>query len=346
MGGRPRLTKSASGGDAFTLVELMVAGVVLVILLAIIFSITSQTSRLWKSTNSKITAFQNARAAFEALTRNLSQATLNHYYDYYDQNWQHVDAGGINGTAANYGRFSELEFVSGPAAGVFTNGAAGKVSHALFFQAPLGKVDDTNLAIESASMMNALGYYVEFGGRSQYDQIPKFLQGAAGSDRKAFRLIEWTQPAEKLEIYDKSFLSNKPWDWFARPVAAGGHSRVMADNVVALVVLPMSQVGDLAFAPQYFYDSTPASGYDSARSYLLPALLQVTLVAIDEDSAQRLRQVYGDTAAPLIPSGAFSQASQYESDLKKLVANLNGENGGPRLNYRVFSTVIATKEGQ
>ena len=319
----------------------MVATVILAFILVIIFSIVSQTGSLWRSTSSKITAFQNARAAFEAVTRNLGQATLNHYDDYYDASWNHTTASATN-TPVHYGRFSELEYVSGPAASLFAT-VGGKVSHAAFFQAPLGKTDSTNLVIESPNMLNALGYFVEFGGRSQYDQIPKFLQGAAGSDRKAFRLIEWVQPAERLEIYDKARLGGQPWGWFQNSISTNGYCRVMAENVIALIVLPKKDATN-ALSTKYFYDST-TTNYVADRSFLLPPLLQVTLVAIDEDSAQRLRTKYGTAQPALIPAGAIEDIQNYDSDLEALEKNLNGANGGPKLNYRVFSTTVTTKEG-
>jgi uncharacterized protein (TIGR02599 family) len=328
----------------FTLVELLVATVILAFILMIIFSIVSQTGSLWKSTSAKITAFQNARAAFEAVTRNLSQATLNHYYDYYDSGWKHTTATATNAVPAHYGRYSELQYVSGPAATLFSS-PGGKVSHAAFFQAPLGKTDNTNLVVESPNMLNALGYFVEFGGRSQYEQIPKFLQGRAESDRKGFQLIEWIQPAEKLAIYDKAHLGGQPWAWFLNAIPTGEYCRVMADNIVALIILPKKNSDNLSLSSSYFYDSS-TTNYIADRSHLLPPLLQVTLVAIDEDSARRLREVHGDSQPPLIPAGAFQNIQSYDQDIKALEETLQGANGGPRLNYRIFSTTVSTREGE
>lgn len=329
-----------SKADGFTLVELLVACAVLMTILVVIFNIVSQTSNLWRSTSSKITAFQSARAAFEAVTRNLSQATLNHYIDYYDANWRHTTAAG--GQAANYGRFSELEFVSGPAAELLPS-ASGKVTHAVFFQAPLGRTDDEDLRIESPGMLNAAGYFVEFGPASTYSQIPRFLQGRTASDHPGFRLIEWVQPSEKLTLYDSSYNAGQQWAWFQQALASRQYCRVMAENIIALVILPRG-ADNTALGIKYSYDSTTAT-YVEDRSYLLPPLLQVTMVAIDEDSAQRLRDVYGTSQPPLVPAGAFQTIASYDHDLAELESVLAGNRGGPRLNYRVFSTTISTKEG-
>jgi len=321
-------------------VELLVACAVLMTILVVIFNIVSQTSNLWRSTSSKITAFQSARAAFEAVTRNLSQATLNHYIDYYDANWRHTTA--VGGQAANYGRFSELEFVSGPASALLPS-LPGKVTHAVFFQAPLGRTDASDLRIESPGMLNAVGYFVEFGRASAYSQIPRFLQGRTASDRAGFRLVEWVQPSEKLTLYDTAYAAGQQWVWFQQALADGRYCRVLAENIIALIILPRGE-GNLPLDTKYFYDST-TSTYVADRSYLLPPLLQVTMVAIDEDSAQRLRDVYGASQPPLVPAGAFQTIADYDRDLAELETVLAGDRGGPRLNYRVFSTTISTREG-
>lgn len=325
----------------FTLVELLVASAILILILAIVFSITTQISGIWRGTNNKITAFQNARAAFEGLTRSINQATLNSYYDYYDSSWNLRPAGSTNFVPSNYGRRSELEYISGPVDQLFS-GAGSKLTHSVFFQAPTGYVSDTNYQMESSSLMSALGFYVEYAGASKYDQLPRFLRSQAQADRPAFRLVEWLQPAEKLGIYDPSQSPTNRGVWYTAAVASGTQSRVVADNIVALVIAPKSTQTDTTLAPTYFYDSSPAT-YDQARSHLLPPLLQVTMVAIDEDSAARLRRAYPNTTPPLT-TGLFQQASQYDSDLTRLKSILNGETGGPKLNYRVFSTTIDTRE--
>ncbi len=333
-------TKPTRSG--FTLVELMVAAVILIFILGLVFSITTQISGIWRGANSKITAFQNARAAFEGVTRNINQATLNSYYDYYDASWIARPAGATNFAPANYGRRSELEYISGPADQLFSTGVGSKLTHSVFFQAPTGYVSNTNFQMESSSLMSALGFYVEYTNASKYDQLPRFLRSQTQADRQAFRLIEWLQPSEKLGIYDPTQSPTNRGAWYTSAVASGSQSRIIADNIVALIIAPKSNQTDTALAPNYFYDSSPAS-YDRDRSHLLPPLLQVTMVAIDEDSAARLRKIYPNSTPPLT-TGLFQQASQYESDMTRLKAVLNGETGGPRLNYRIFATTIDTRE--
>jgi uncharacterized protein (TIGR02599 family) len=325
----------------FTLLELMVASAIFLLVLGLVFTITNQTSKLWKSTNAKISTFQGARAAFDALTRSLGQATLNHGYDYYDSSWKRREAGATTFTPAHYGRWSDLRYLSGPAADVLPSGGADRVTHAAFFQAPLGRVEDADKYAESAGLMNAIGFHVEYADPADYEPRPQFMN-APSNGRKRFLLLQTIQPSEALAIYDPAKAGTNSKDWITRALASD-QTRVMAENVVALVIMPMKEPGIPVKSGDFAYDSFPLT-YDPEISHLLPPMLQVTLVAIDEDSAARLQQVNGGARPNLVPAGAFKAPSAFEADLDDLKKTLNGDNGGPRLNYRVFTSTIQTKE--
>src|ERR1700677_4331589 len=85
--GRRCCCRARAGG--FSLLEMLVSMAILGLIMAIVLSMTQQTSSLWKNTSGKIEGFRNARTAFDAMTRTLSQATLQTYYDYQDShgNW-------------------------------------------------------------------------------------------------------------------------------------------------------------------------------------------------------------------------------------------------------------------
>lgn len=333
----------AAKNRAFTLVELMVASAIFLILLGVIFTITSNTSKLWKSTNAKISTFQNARAAFDALTRNLSQATLNHGYDYYDSSWKRRDPLSTTFIPAHYGRWSDLHYLSGPATEVLPTSIGEVSTHAAFFQAPLGRVEDVVEYADSTSLVNAIGYHIEFADAGKYEPRPNFLESPA-KPRKRYQLLQTIQPSEELSIYDPALQASNPRAWVDRALASQ-RTRVMAENIIALVILPMAKQEDTSLAPDYTYDSKPAN-YDEVRSHLLPPLIQVTLVAIDEDSAVRLQEKHGNAAPPLVPADAFKSAANYADDLDKLKQRLEGAEGGFRVNYRIFTATIQTKEGR
>ena len=83
----------------FTILEVLVATTVLMLLMVVLFGIFSGVTSAWTRSTQRIDAFQSARVAFDRVTRMLSQATLNVYWDYDNPNQPTV-----------YRRQSELAF--------------------------------------------------------------------------------------------------------------------------------------------------------------------------------------------------------------------------------------------
>ena len=75
---------------------------VLAILGVVLLGMLWETQRIWTSSTRRTEAFREARAAFESLSRNLSQAALRSYWDYDDAN-----------DPTTYVRRSELRFPFG-----------------------------------------------------------------------------------------------------------------------------------------------------------------------------------------------------------------------------------------
>ncbi len=111
----PSVRRDRRSPAAFTLVELLVSMVLLILIVAIVLQMSDQTGKIWHDSASKIQSFQDARAGFEAMTRKLSQATLNTYYDYYDaKNRPRKSLTGsdlVNFTPSRYDRISDLHFI-------------------------------------------------------------------------------------------------------------------------------------------------------------------------------------------------------------------------------------------
>lgn len=135
----------------FTLVELLVSIAVLVVIMGILLSITDQTQQTWKRTTGKIEQFREAREGFESMTRRLSQATLNTFWDYDDAK-----------APTRYVRQSELRFVVGDTATLAGSGRD-YVSQGVFFQAPLGFTADGSSADGLETLLNTWGYFIEYG---------------------------------------------------------------------------------------------------------------------------------------------------------------------------------------
>lgn len=334
---------------AFTLVELMVSMVVLLILAMVVFSITSVTAKIWKNTNTKIDSFQNARAAFESLTRTLSQATLNTYWDYYKDSAGLV-LSGSSGVIDHYGRNSELHFICGQASSLITSsttisGASPAVrpTHAIFFVAPTGETTQPSSAADPDfqglnKLLNAVGYYIEFNDDKR--ERPAFLSSTPGTLRYRYRLMQITQPAENLAIYNPTASSNA---WFNVAIA-NGNARPIAENIIALIIQPKRSMADVpALAADYAYDSRTTNTSRLVQRHQLPPLVQITMVALDESSAVQIAAQSGTAAPSIIPAASFTNANGVTEtanpDLDNLINYLNTH----RYTYRVFTSNVLIK---
>lgn len=382
---RPR-----SPSAAFTLIELLTAMTVLLIMVLVMVGMTNQTNKIWRSSRARITAFQQARNAFERVTSTLSQATLTTYLDYYEappsvnsrsdvlrralrdfnNDPQAYSLAAAAFKPATYDRASDLQFVCGQSEvgvsplikprGVVSGTRPG---HALFFEAPIGYVADPNAGAASNGfknlnrVLNAVGYYVEFanGNDPKLKKVPAFIKNPV--DNWRFRLMEFNQPSQYLSIYSSKVSYVNPGSWFALAVDPAvtpplAPTFAVADNILALIVRPKvanpTPNAPLAteIAPNYAYDSklyfTPVTS-DIAKlsKNQLPPLVQVTLVAIDSDSADRLALQYGSSPPPLVEvsnqTGLFDDVLNYDRDLATLQTTLQNR----RITYRTFVTDVS-----
>lgn len=360
----------------FTLVELLVSTAIITLLTLILVSITNQTNNVWRYTTGKAEQFRGARNAFDTVTNRLSQATLNTYWDYNDPK-----------APARYERRSELRFVSGRKS-VSTGEAllgdangAKRVSHSVFFHAPLGFVQQgagqRSKYNGLSNLLNVWGYYVELDDDD--GTRPSFINtlNPPVPLRKRFRLMEFMQPAEQLQSY--SFTSGtvaaatnnedyKKLEWF-KPIVNNTDApvHVLSENIIALILLPqltkqdredvIKQGGGGVLAPKYDYDSTSIgdAGVGAVdRKYIdtrnqLPPIIQVTLVAIDEQSALRMSDADQSQLRDLI-EGQFERAVDFEKDLNLDSSNNNAslENKlvAMKANYRVFTTNVPIRSAK
>ncbi len=269
----------------FTVLELLIASTVMIIVLAMVLQMTAAVADVWKNTSSKISAFQGARAGFDAMARSLGQATLMSYHDYVDGGnppQPRTSAAGF--TPLGYARASELHFLSGPAntlvPGANTNNTQG---HAVFFQAPLGVVKQPADFRGLNNLLNAVGFFLEYADDKSV--WPDFIRNLMGSEtRRRFRLMQWVQPSEEFAvynstkptgsqyIYDRTWISNGLVDLgFSgiSPPAGKSRPRAIGSNIVMMVIRPqisfidedqlVGPITDNRFggklAPRYLYDS-------------------------------------------------------------------------------------------
>ncbi|MEA3212477.1 MAG: hypothetical protein QOE70_5534 [Chthoniobacter sp.] len=301
--------------SGFTLVELMVSMAILIIIIGIMVAATDQAGQLARRTTGKIEQFQEARHGFEKMTRRLSEATLNTYWDYYDVNNKVRDSINYKDfTPVNYGRQSELRFRSGSMTKLLgtADSSVYRPTHGIFFQAPVGEVEDRPPVVTPQSnqdkqmldeTLNTWGFFLEIASDKEF--IPPFLVGLQ-KERIRSRMLELRQSTETLNIYKETAYAGNPdpMKWFTKPLLLkAGQStprpvRILAENVVALIMLPRLSQNDERLrtksnkAPlslDYEYDSTATkSDPEINPKNQLPPVVQVVMVAVDEISARRL----------------------------------------------------------
>lgn len=327
---------SQSKVAGFTLIELLVSMAIMSILMLTITTVIGETQKAWTQSVSRATQFREARGAFDRIVRSISQSTLNTYWDYYRENNDDPLE-----PPSGYIRRSELHFICGPASSLLT--ATGVSSHAIFFQAPLGVSDDAQYE-KLSHLLSARGYFIQHGSDAPFR--PSFLSGLASPPvRHRFRLMEFAPPTENNLVYAM------PEDWYkSAGTASNNYARPIAENLVALFISPKVSRDDVSngrpptyIAPDYRYDSRQDSepGPNQGTQHLLPPLVEVTLVAIDEASALRLEDMNGSDMPNLLSgSGAqFGDASRFREDLAALEAYLVEQ----KLNFRVFTTTVALR---
>ena len=365
----PRSLRAGSLVAGFTIIELLVATVVFSGLLLILAVTTNQTAEVWRRGAAKVEQFQGARRGFESMTRRLSQATLNTYWDY---DYEVTGSGSgrkmnVNDPPLGYSRQSELRFRSGLMEKLAPKEGVLRPTHGVFFQAPLGLIEDEDVLEMDrrrlkrlGDLLNSWGYFVEVG--TDEANIPTFLKGHA-KPRIRSRLMQFMEPTErarlddpeaKADTSDKQLLIDNPnWDlpwngWFADALKKTEPPvRVLSENIIALIILPRLSQQDEAdrlsqkpaksvLSPLYDYDSKRNSNRAAAVAdplnpkitgepndvpeavnpkNQLPPVVTVAMVAIDEMSAQRLRDTAGeDPALGVKWEGLFTKAQLLEDD--------------------------------
>lgn len=326
----------------FTLVELLVSTALITTLLVILVGIVDQTSKTWRYTTSKVEQFRSARQGFEAITRRLAQATLNTYWDY-DK---------ISGPQ-KYVRQSELRFFAGTLPEDTAPPGATRVTHSVFFQAPLGFSDEKDFdGLET--LLNTSGFFVEFA--SDLPSRPDFINRMVPPvlQRHRFRLMEFMQASNRLQVYTPS-----PAGWLKDLFTATAPATVpvfsRAENVIALVVLPKlapeEDPSGTRLSPGYTYSSTFDRANDPTINSLnqLPPLVQITLVGLDEGSAAKIAREAGNGTMPELglaalfktgyPGSAEKHADRFMEDLEILKKTLADR----RLTYRIFTTQVSIR---
>lgn len=337
---------------AFTLVELLVSMGVLAIIMMVSVSVIVQTQKAWSHGSARIEQFREARVAFEAITQSLSQAVLNTYHTYRYASGDLVPASAQD-APEQYVRHSELQFICGQANDLLNGASSLAGGHAVFFQAPLGVVERDGYE-GMRQLLCGRGYFVMYGSDDGW------RPAHVTQSRTRFRLMEYRPNAESNSVYDKT---QGPGKWFldansslvtaSETATNRGFTRPAAENIVALIISPRLAGSKEAIgkdpteiATKYEYDSTlianPTTNNPQGTQHLLPPVVMVTLVAIDEASARHLEEKYGGAIPPLVMPSDFKNTSNYETDLRAVEQRLLAE----KLTYRIFSSAVTLRNSK
>lgn len=304
----------------------------LVLLLVMLMTMTNHTTAIVRTASSRVDAFQTARMAFDTITRRLSQATMNTYWDYYNSTNQRRDpTASANFVPATYGRASDLHFL------IQANSHFGQ---SFYFAAPEARSADATRD-QAQGLLNAIGYFVQYGGDDA------FRPGLITKPRYRYRLMQAIQPTENFQVYS----SGTSGTWMLAPNGAAGSAWPIADNVIALIAWPrLSTLEDLSgtsISTNYQYDSRvtpPASGKLPIQYAQMPPTVQVTMVVIDEPSSVRM-DTAGNTEPKVISdalANLFTDVTKYQQDLDSLTGALSQA----RINYEVFGSTVSLRESK
>jgi len=311
----------------FTLLEALITLAVLLVVLVAVMQFMTNVDQAWKSAATD--SFAEAQDAFETVAQNLASATLAPYQDYADSS----GAFRANTSFApdHLARRSDLDFVCVPGSGA--NGLptmTGRTTSGcgVFFLAPNGYTQ-TYAHTGMEHLLNAMGYFVEFGD----NPAPNFIQ----THSWRWRLKQVMQPAESLQIF--AMMPYSTWTssaWIQQIIPSGTPVSVLAENVVALIVLPERAANDsgAALAPAFSYDSRDTT--NRLTLYQLPPRVRLVLVAMNQISATRLAEQNGSNPPLLVSVNLFQQAAQLDTDLATLDNSLTAQ----KIEHRIFQREI------
>lgn len=365
----------------FTLVEILLAAAITVILVAILLRITTLAGTTVNLSTQALTAFSSARSAFDIVTTNLSQATLNTYLDYYGDPtgtqpiYRRTDNNIVNTfRPVAYGRASDLQFLVQP------NQVHSYYGQEVYFQAPRSYSTDANFQ-SVPGLLNCCGYYVQFAGNQNYEPgvISSLVTTDPSREKYRYRLMQAMEPTENMSVFPQTAVaasgstSDQSANWLTNIKNPSTQTSVyvtpLVDNVIALIVWPKMAVSDDPTglkllgtgAPYpYAYDSQANVAPSATAPYKqsltadqLPPDVQVTMVVLDDASAARMAATMAGSNASQPPtvienalkgsSGTqFTDASQYSADLAALANALQAQH----LNFQFFSTTVVMRESK
>jgi len=213
----PKAILRTSANRAFTLIEIMVATVIMVILVGFFIQITSEVLKVWNRSSGKLAANAEARIAMDLLTRDLENAVFSNN----QLQWlraENTTLAGVGGTASNtvaVRMFSHASDSESPSGGICA------IAYQLDYANPIdgsiaapssGAVDSRvfilyRLLVEPAPTFNDLmgtAVQQELTAQAAPTWSSGIIKGASGANYLACNIIEFEIDFHVMDDGDSS----------------------------------------------------------------------------------------------------------------------------------------------
>ncbi len=287
--GTPRLNgKRRSVSSAFTLVEMLVAVVILTLIMLALLTMTNTVNLTWLVNSNKAEVLQTGRAVLNQISRDLSASLLRP--DFKTQYLQMIENPDLSGTPLN----TNPKIVSG--------------TDTLFWQSALAKF--INQTPPTLDHLTVAGYYLADDSTTKQRSLYRFyserpLPSQAYNSNPAYNLYQ-VNPSKAAGWLTGGLLATTSsiWDGSA---SAGQGATILTQNVLGLWIrcrdvngypIPYAQVQDPS-TTSVKYDSSwngpipsgsaSLNGNGGGTSSRLPASIEVSIVCIDSRSLSRLQ---------------------------------------------------------
>ncbi|MEZ0388275.1 MAG: type II secretion system protein J [Verrucomicrobium sp.] len=282
------INREARQQTGFTLLELMLAMVILAMIMTLFGSMFSSTSKAWQSGEDNAQRRRNVRALADFIGSELQGALLP-----------------VHDSTA--GARANLQFVINPALSKLSS--AYRHADAIFWQAPLARETSFGEIAE-------VGYFVKWDGG-----LPMLCRFFVNPSTKVGGVLK---PNPQFLIYNDAapdaWLSTEVVESVVQPASeAAGFKGLFAENVIGLWIRSFGLDGQelpREFDSRTGYDcKLPSAAGPVTEKRRLPATVQVSLAQIDSRDAFRLKPVATEVQA-LAQSVSTRDATQFLASLQ------------------------------
>jgi prepilin-type N-terminal cleavage/methylation domain-containing protein len=237
---------------AFTLLELLVAMAVLAILVLMLMNMVDSATRLWRINENRVEGYREPRAALGIVARDLKTA--------------------MAGTNMQFFRLNDAGYVPAGAT-VGTN-----ASHVFFLSAMPAGAQWTSNATPNKSDICEIGYFVGYGKTSASSNSPvntlNLYRYFLSSDETYAALKNTNSPSYPFPAASTIVLSDKNVELLAR--------NIVSFKITAYSAISQTNATNAASVQQIL------TNFVSSTNSAMPDLIEITLTAVNQDTAKKL----------------------------------------------------------